>query len=91
MAFQLNTVSVLDFLKGMRKTAKSKESKIKLGDITYWETTWEKLDEAAREPGMRVTLTGTETVEDGDGEATYATFLADLEASGDLKKLAIRI
>lgn len=91
MALQLNTVSILDFLKGMRKTAKAKESKIRLGDLTYWETTWERLDEAAREPGMRVTLTGTETIREGDEESTYATFIADLDGSGDLRKLAIRI
>lgn len=90
MAIQLNSVSFVDFLKGLMRSSKGKNAKVKISEITYWLTDWERLDQAARVPGMYIKYTGTETLVQEDGtEVTYQTFQADLEGSGDLKKLAI--
>jgi len=81
-------MSVQDFLKGLRRAMKSKESKVELSSGTYWATTAEKLDEAAHASGVLVELLGLEYDEN---DRMYLTFLASAEGSGDQKRLAYQI
>ena len=89
MANNFIHASIGDFLKGLRRAMKSKDAKINLSGTTYWLTTKDKLDEAAREPDVYIEFIGLEYDGEGEDEKVYWTFLANSEGSGDQKRLAV--
>lgn len=91
MANNFIHASIGDFLKGLRRAMKSKDAKVDLSGLTYWLTTKEKLDEAAKDPDVYIEFVGLEYTSEGDDEKVYWTFVANLPGSGDQKRLAVEV